>query len=326
MRFLSRKLDSRSGDALNIESTSDVSDGRRHALMIGIRRSGPLVATSMAVALLGASLVIGLYVRDSMRELTRQSLRSILSANVTALEMWLSETRGDAARMLSSEPTDLAARELLDKVAERTAWTFSDVRDEAAYQTLLKEVSTEGYLGWVVMDRGGRVVASDKSALVGQTLAVPGDAWGRLTRRMTTVSRPFPSPVPLGDQGPLSLPDPALMCAMAPITDGARTFGGFALLMDPLGRFTELLSVARTGGSGETYAFDREGTLLSQSRFEHHLRIAGLLDSDPLVTSPLRVTVRDPGHDLTTGAYMSIPARTATTHPDGRSGDPRCDR
>ncbi len=66
----------------------------------------------------------------------------------------------------------------------------------------------------------------------------------------TTVCRPFRSPVPLSETGPLSRADGPVMCAMAPLTSGARTVGSLALLMDPLGRFSELLSVARTGDHG----------------------------------------------------------------------------
>ena len=60
------------------------------------------------------------------------------------------------------------------------------------------------------------------------------------------------------------------------------------------------------GRTGETYAFDRRGTLISQSRFEDQLRTAGLLDSNPLVTSPLNIEVRDPGVNLTLGETTSV--------------------
>lgn len=97
-----------------------------------------------------------------------------------------------------------------------------------------------------------------------------------------------------------------MMCAMAPVQDDIRTVGSLALLIDPLDRFTELLSLARTGKTGETYAFDRRGVLLSQSRFEHQLRSAGLLDHKQQVVSPLNIEIRDPGVDLTQGHVASL--------------------
>ena len=252
-------------------------------------------------------MVIGLIVRNSIRELTRESLRSILSANVTALEMWLSECRSDVNRLAEQDAIAAAAGELAGKYGSRSEWSLEEIQAEPANRALQDSLETESYLGWMLLDEKSRVVASSFDPLVGKSLAVPADASSRLAMRNATVCRPFPAPVALSDQGSLSHPNAPVMCAMAPIASGARTIGSLALLMDPLDRFTELLSVARTGGTGETYAFDREGTLISQSRFEHHLRAAGLLDADPLVTSPLRISVRDPGVNLTTGAIAALP-------------------
>ena len=71
-------------------------------------------------------------------------------------------------------------------------------------------------------------------------------------------------------------------------------------LQIPLPRFSRVLQAARVGASGETYAFDRAGRLLSDSRFKGHLRAAGLLGPSE-DSAAFRVSVRDPGVDLTTG-------------------------
>ena len=57
--------------------------------------------------------------------------------------------------------------------------------------------------------------------------------------------------------------------------------------------------------SGETYAFDRYGKLLSESRFDEDLRKAGLLGEGE--KSILSVSLRDPGGDLTKGFSPSVP-------------------
>lgn len=307
MRFLSRRLDSRDRERSIVRSTSSALESNRHALHYWFRRFIPLIATTIAVVFLVASLWIGSVVQTSMRELTRESLRSILSANITSLNIWLQESRLDAARLAEDPAIKNAAHEMLDADAVHSSQALAQVNQLPAYQTLLRDLQVDSYLGWALLDTDGRVVASDHDSLVGQILPIADDAVGQLIRGRTTVCRPFKSPVPLTKSGPLSRADGPVMCAMAPLTTGARTIGSLALLMDPLGRFSKLLSVARTGGTGETYAFDRDGTLISQSRFEHHLRAAGLLDSDPLVTSPLNIAVRDPGVNLVTGNTTSVP-------------------
>jgi eukaryotic-like serine/threonine-protein kinase len=98
-----------------------------------------------------------------------------------------------------------------------------------------------------------------------------------------------------------------VMQVLAPVRDDAgRIQGVLALVLRPEAEFTRVLSVARTGKSGETFAFDPEGRLLSQSRFEEPLRQLGLLTNSPGVTSALNLVLRDPGLDLTRGGKASI--------------------
>ena len=73
-------------------------------------------------------------------------------------------------------------------------------------------------------------------------------------------------------------------------------------------QFTRILSVARLGYSGETYAFDENAWLLSDSRFTDQLKELGLIPNDPEVRAIFNMQVRDPGVDLTTGAKAKLSA------------------
>jgi PAS domain S-box-containing protein len=75
--------------------------------------------------------------------------------------------------------------------------------------------------------------------------------------------------------------------------------------VDPSKDFTRLIQLGRIRKTGETYAFGRYGKLLSQSRFDEDLRKAGLIAEDQ--KSILRITVRDPGVDMTKGFSPSVP-------------------
>ena len=59
--------------------------------------------------------------------------------------------------------------------------------------------------------------------------------------------------------------------------------------------------VARAGKSGETYAFDRDGLMLSNSRFDDDLKWVGLLADLPDSQSVLTIHVRDPGVNMSAG-------------------------
>jgi serine/threonine protein kinase len=69
--------------------------------------------------------------------------------------------------------------------------------------------------------------------------------------------------------------------------------------MDPEQEFSRILSVARLGASGETYAFDSTGLMISRSRFDSRLRELGLLGAEPDATAALTLPLLDPGHELT---------------------------
>ncbi|HEY2893172.1 MAG TPA: serine/threonine-protein kinase, partial [Pirellulales bacterium] len=71
--------------------------------------------------------------------------------------------------------------------------------------------------------------------------------------------------------------------------------------------FTKILNVARTGSSGETYAFNKQGKLLSNSRFDDDLKEMGLLSAQSGSRSALTLDLRDPGVDMTTGARPAMP-------------------
>jgi hypothetical protein len=92
----------------------------------------------------------------------------------------------------------------------------------------------------------------------------------------------------------------SLMQVAAPLKENGIVHGALALVIIPTNEFSRILSVARTGDSGETYAFDQTGLLISQSRFDNQLKTLGLLDTTN-ASSALNLRLRDPGGDLTRG-------------------------
>ncbi|MCW9002577.1 MAG: ATP-binding protein, partial [Rhodospirillales bacterium] len=69
-----------------------------------------------------------------------------------------------------------------------------------------------------------------------------------------------------------------------------------AFRLDPLGTFSDIMKRGRTGISGETYAFDSEGQMISESRFIGDLATIGIIK--PGETSILKAQVRNPGLNL----------------------------
>lgn len=122
-----------------------------------------------------------------------------------------------------------------------------------------------------------------------------------------TVSRPFPSVSMLPDEwGNMSTGVPTMFAAAPFRDDEGKIVAVVALRIRPDQDFSRILNVGRYGKTGETYAFDDRGVMLSQSRFEDQLKTLGLLPDQDHVRSVLAVEIRDPQVDLTTGARSTL--------------------
>lgn len=93
-----------------------------------------------------------------------------------------------------------------------------------------------------------------------------------------------------------------MMQVAAPVkNDNGEVKGTIAFFIDPEQEFSRIMSVARPGESGETYAFDASGLIVSMSRFDDQLRSIGLLDKNSNASSALNLYLRDPGKALSSG-------------------------
>lgn len=96
--------------------------------------------------------------------------------------------------------------------------------------------------------------------------------------------------------------DFTLMQVAAPVrNDKNEVRGALALVINPDLEFTRILSVARSGNSGETYAFDQHGLMISKSRFDDQLKKIKLIEDRPGASSALNLRLGDPGGNLTEG-------------------------
>jgi signal transduction histidine kinase len=167
--------------------------------------------------------------------------------------------------------------------------------DPAALAAALGPYLQAGKLtGYVITDGPSLVVA-----------ATPGLA--TVGQRLTPEAFPAAEAVRAGAPHaglPFRAPDgPVRLLVVAPIRGSGLVLG---LGIDH-GELSAPLLAARAGKTGETYAFDAQGVMISGSRFPQHLRRSALLGPDD-DDSALRVEIRDPGGDLTRG-FLPEPRR-----------------
>jgi PAS domain S-box-containing protein len=90
------------------------------------------------------------------------------------------------------------------------------------------------------------------------------------------------------------------MFFIGPLVDAdGRIHAAMTLRVDPWKDFSRALASFGIGGTGETYAFDNQGKLLSGIRYDEQLRMLGLLDEGQ--ESAFNFEIRDPGGNLVEG-------------------------
>ncbi len=289
----------------------------------------PLVI-AVVVALLGWW---GNYrLRDGIEADLKADLTSTLNANVTALEIWTTNQMR-MATTLAAEPTvrTLAGRILSEPLAHGDLPPTQDAIDLGNY--LRPRLGLMGYEIAQLVNTNYFVAATSIRNQFGAGMPVSEahmDKYAELfTSDQPIIITPF-KPDLLVERRPLPgdnnrrrsrfnfarrRGDVMLMQVAAPIRENGIVCGALALIINPTNEFSRVLSVAHRGETGETFAFDQTGLLISESRFDQQLHGVGLLASTNF-SSALNLRLRDPGGDLTQGFTPTLANRAddALTH------------
>jgi serine/threonine protein kinase len=260
--------------------------------------------------------------RDAIETNLKADLTSTLSANVTALDIWATNQMRMAST-LATEPTvhTLASRILHEPLASPNtppsdeAILLGNYLRPRLYSVnygiaqlvntnlFIAATSTRNQFGVGLpvaeahTDKFDELFAHDepiiitpfKADLLVERRPLPGNL-NRRPRRSNIARR----------RG-----DDMLMQVAAPIREDGIVLGALALIINPTNEFSRVLSVAHRGETGETFAFDQTGLLISESRFDLQLHALGLLAATN-TSSALNLRLHDPGGDLTKG-YSVFP-------------------
>ena len=253
---------------------------------------------------------VGVWVRGRMEGAMKAqlagTLRTILAANTEALRAWATTVKSQAE--LAAE--DERVRELVDSLLQRVRQqgespvVLLGAPELPVLRAQLKPLMDRyGFTGFIVLDTNVVIVASGREQLVGLRSPPGYEEYFRSTFAGTaTVTRPFPSLAMLADaRGQLRTGVPTMFAA-APVRARDGTVQAvLGLRLEPNKNFTRILATARSIESGETYAFDRKGLMLSDSRFDEQLKRLSLIPDSEDAQSILTLELRDPLVDLSAG-------------------------
>ena len=252
--------------------------------------------------------VVGWLLRMKVEESLQTNLRSVLQttlqAEKAAVRNWVRMQQNIAASAMANEQVAATIHSLLaDAHPDATTLELLNLSQAAELRRVLNpQVKAHKYDGFVILEKSGRIAASNRDQLVGVVLT---DAEMEFIREKVMVAEPVMLPpikskAVIPDRKGVARAGVPVMYAAAPILgDSGEIIAILGFRIQPEVEFTRILEIARIGKTGETFAFNRRGLMLSNSRFDIQLRRIGLLKDDE--DSTLNISLRDPGVDMTTG-------------------------
>jgi len=266
-----------------------------------------------AVPLVGVVIfsLVGLWVRDRVEDTTRAELaarlKTVLQANINALRLWFTEREYDAQSFASDMRIQAAIAELaaLARASNATPEVLTNSMAARALQAQLQPlVEAQDYLAYVVVSPDKQILAATPPQSVGGRAPRSYDLFLKTALEgQVAASRPFARQASLGQR----IEGPTMFVA-APVhaTNGA-VVAVLCLRMKPEKEFTSIFSLARIGETGESFAFDRRGYMLTATRVDPALKTLGLIPPGRDNTAILNLKLLDPGQELRPGEPPRLP-------------------
>jgi eukaryotic-like serine/threonine-protein kinase len=292
----------------------------------------PVIA---AVVIGGAGWWVNTSIESALREQRVATMTTILKADVEALKTWIQREEKTAAQLAEHPELVGLVRDMLaaEGVRPTALGRASDAKVLARLRDwLAPRLAANTYHGFFLVTPGGLIIGSEEDQSVGKDLTgYRKEFFDRVLAGKPAVSKPYRALMWMKDRdGELRLGVPTMFAAAAVRDDGGRVIAGVGFRLRPDDDFTRILQTARAGQTGETYAFDRDGLMLSQSRFDDDMKQYGLLVDEPNTQSILTLKLRNPGANLAEGERTRVrradmpptkPVAEATAAGDGYDVD-----
>lgn len=259
----------------------------------------PVILGVIAIAVLSLASALLVVRIDRLATLEiGKALQTVLSTTEQALQSWADEHQANTRIWANRDSIVSIAQQLLNVPANPDALTASAIQQRARKE-LGPLYGPALYEGYFIISPSGINLSSSRDTNIGfpSILKDQESFLNKIWHGETAISLPQRSDVPLPNSNGNMTPGRATMFVGAPISDANRTIiAALVFRIDPFADFTRLLQRGRLGQTGETYAFDHTGRLISESRFDSQLQEIGLITPDQ--RGLLNIEVRDPGFNV----------------------------
>ena len=270
--------------------------------MLAKLRKLPIIYLLLFIVLISSlSCLVLSYIEDRARKNIQGSLNTVLQMTQEALQGWsLSQT--DKVLSISQNPevkrltqaillkqddyqqrlSTIQLKTLLNQSTRYFSIQNFYLVDNKGFNLISKLNDEQGQRNSITQKRGPEI----SRILKGETLFIP-----------PIMHSPHDDGFMNGEPHPVSF-------IGSPVIIEGQTVAILLFALDPILHFSRITELGRMGQSGETYAFDRDGLLLTQSRFTKELQTVGVIEDDHLAMLSLKIT--DPKANLIQGDGYAI--------------------
>ncbi len=277
--------------------------GSTQKLNLVILLAGSLVILVILIAWVAMGMV-----RNKIERDMGDALQTVLETTQESLTLWADNKKFHLRQLAVDPRVVFLVENLLQSSRDK-----NELLKTHALRELRKFFESNkdrfGQAGFFVIAPDYVNIASMRDSNVGQRNLIANQALDLLNRAFrgeTVMVPPIWSDIVLDPSSESGSRVPPTMFFAAPVKqfDG-QVVAVLTQRVDPYNDFTRMIQLGRIGKSGETYAFDRYGKLLSESRFDEALRKIGLIKADQ--KSILSISIRNPGGDMVDGYIPSVP-------------------
>ncbi len=261
-----------------------------------------LSAVILSAILILAGTVTHWQLRKMHLSELQTSLQTVLNTSHQSLKSWATAKQRAAQSIAKDTLVSSLSEQLIaeEQAGARNLLQHRLINHLRPSDTLGGSESRDNR-GFMIIDKTNRVLSSDHQALIGMPApkSLGNHFLPRVLGGFSPINQPTKSQIPLFDKFGDKRTGVATMFVGAPILDAAnQTIAAYVQRIDVTADFVPLFNSSRIGRTGETYAFNNLGLLISESRYDQQLQAAGLIAKNERAL--LNLVLRDPGSNLLT--------------------------
>ncbi|VUD40466.1 Autoinducer 2 sensor kinase/phosphatase LuxQ [Thalassocella blandensis] len=237
-------------------------------------RHNPVMLLSLGAVIF--LIIISFYSLHTIYQSSQRSISNHLQTSLETSVNQLSSWEQQQKRTVEVIKDSSNGTRLIQQVFRTRKDTATQAAIAALEAWIYPIITPLGFQGYSILDRDYRVISTSTRHYMGQTIRIPEvtDVLTRSLKNTSAISQPLVvEDLVDGPEGKLAS-GIIIQLVCTTYYDGKRHLGYFCLRTNPQNRFFPIFYAGRTGSTGEVYAIDSTGRILTPSRFPEYENIS----------------------------------------------------